>query len=110
MKTLINAPLDELTRTEILTAVDNVLLDIFKNDIMLAPNRTYADRISLLFKVCSSIQLAEGKARALAVETIGREFRNPKFLPAFKARFKNEAEMKDVLLKVKAFLAGDRAA
>ncbi len=110
MKTLVNAPLDELTRTEILTAVDNVLLDIFKNDIMLAPNRTYADRISLLFKVCSTIQLAEGKARALAVETIGREFRNPKFLPAFKARFKNEAEMKDILLKVKAFLAGDRAA
>lgn len=110
MKTLVAAPLDEMTRSEILTAVDTVLLDIFKNDIMLAPNRTYADRISLLFKVCSSIQLAEGKARALAVETIGREFRNPKFLPAFKARFKNEAEMKDILLKVKAFLAGDRAA
>ena len=110
MKTLVAAPLDEMTRTEILGAVDAVLLDIFKNDIMLAPNRTYADRISLLFKVCSSIQLAEGKARALAVETIGREFRNPKFLPAFKARFKSEAEMKDILLKVKAFLAGDRAA
>ncbi len=109
MKALVAAPLDEMTRTEILTAVDNVLLDIFKNDIMLAPNRTYADRISLLFKVCSSIQLAEGRARALAVETIGREFRNPKFLPAFKARFKTEAEMKDVLMKVKGFLSGDRA-
>ena len=108
MKTLVAAPIDELTRSEILTAVDNVLLDIFKNDIMLAPNRTYADRISLLFKVCSSIQLAEGKARALAVETIGREFRNPNFLPSFKQRFKNEAEMKDILIKVKIFLAGDR--
>ncbi len=106
MKTLIAAPIDEMTRSEILTAVDTMLLDIFKNDIMLAPNRAYADRISLLFKVCSGIQLSEGKARALAVETIGREFRNPKFLPAFKQRFKNEAEMKDVLLKVKAFLAG----
>ena len=108
MKTLVAAPLDETTRTEILGAVDSALLDIFKTDIMLAPNRTYADRISLLFKVCSGIQLSEGKARALAVETIGREFRNPNFLPAFKSRFKSDAEMKDVLLKVKAFLAGDR--
>ncbi len=105
MKALVAAPLDEATRTEILTAVDNVLLDIFKNDIMLAPNRSYPDRISLLFKVCSGIQLVEGRARALAVETIGREFRNPKFLPTFKQRFKSDAEMKDVLLKVKAFLS-----
>ena len=105
-RTLLAAPIDELTRSEVLAAVDGALLDIFKNDIMLAPNRTYADRMVLLLKVCSGIQLAEGKARALAVEAIGREFRNPKFLPQFKQRFKSEAEVKDILIKVKTFLAG----
>jgi len=105
-RTLVSAPIDEMTRSEVLGAVDAALLDIFKNDIMLAPNRSYPDRIALLLKVCSSIQLADGKARALAVETIGREFRNPKFLPQLKQRFKTEAEIKDILIKVKVFLAG----
>lgn len=109
MRTLVAAPIDEMTRAEVLGAVDAALLDIFKNDIMLAPNRTYPDRIALLLKVCSGIQLPDGKARALAVETIGREFRNPKFLPQLKQRFKTEAEIKDILIRVKAFLAGERA-
>ncbi|MEI6986316.1 MAG: hypothetical protein WCK65_09310 [Rhodospirillaceae bacterium] len=107
---LVAAPIDDLTRTEALNAVDVVLLDIFKTDILLAPNRSYADRMVLLFKVCSSIKLGEGKARALVVETIGREFRNPKFLPQFKQRFKSEAEARDILIKVKGFLAGEKNA
>ncbi|MEI8395261.1 MAG: hypothetical protein WCF85_11030 [Rhodospirillaceae bacterium] len=107
-RALVAAPIDDMTRSEMLGAVDNALLDIFKTDILQAPNRSYAERISLLFKVCSGIQLVDGKARTLAVESISREFRNPKFLPAFKQRFRSDAEVKDILLKVKAFLAGDR--
>ncbi len=107
-KTLLAAPIDEITRSEVLSAIDAALLDIFKNDILQAANRSYADRLVLLLKVCSGIQLLDGKARTLAVETISREFRNPNFLPLIKNRFKNHAELKEMLIKVKAFLASDK--
>jgi len=107
-RALLAAPIDEFTRSEVLGAIDSALLDIFKTDILQAANRSYADRLVLLLKVCSGIQLLEGKARALAVETISREFRNPNFLPLIKNRFKNHAELKEMLIKVKAFLASDK--
>ena len=107
-KSVLALPIDETTRTDILGAIDAALLDIFKNDILLAANRSYADRLVLLLKVCSGIQLADGKARALAVETISREFRNPNFLPLIKGRFKSQGELRDMLMKVKLFLASDK--
>lgn len=89
------SPVDDVTRAEVLHTVDNALLDIFRTDILNAPNRTYLDRILILAQTATAMPLPDGKAKLFAAQTIGKELKNPRFLPAYIAKCRNEAEKAD---------------
>jgi hypothetical protein len=98
------ADMDADTKTRLLGDLDMTLLDIVRTDVLNAPNRSFMDRILQLMKLCAASPLPEGKARACAVEAVGRAVNSPEFLEPFMKRFKAEAERKQALLSLRNLL------
>jgi hypothetical protein len=98
------AEMDAETKARLLADLDNTLLDIIRSDVLNAPNRSFMDRILQLMKLCAASPLPEGKARACAVEAVGRAVNSPEFLEPFMKRFKAEAERKQALLSLRNLL------
>ena len=98
------AEMDEDTKSKLLADLDNTMLDIIRLDVLNAPNRSFTDRILQLMKLCAGSPLPEGKARACAVEAVGRAVNSPEFLEPFLKRFKAEAERKQALLSLRSLL------
>lgn len=98
------AEMDADTKTRLLGDLDTAMLDIIRVDVLNAPNRSFMDRILQLMKLCAASPLPEGKARACAVEAVGRAVNSPEFLEPFMKRFKAEAERKQALLSLRNLL------
>ena len=98
------ADMDAETKARLLADLDTTLLDIVRTDVLNAPNRSFMDRILQLMKLCAASPLPEGKARACAVEAVGRAVNSPEFLEPFMKRFKAEAERKQALLSLRNLL------
>ncbi|EWY40148.1 hypothetical protein N825_03605 [Skermanella stibiiresistens SB22] len=98
------AEMDPDTQAKLLTDLDATMLDIVRIDVLNAPNRTFMDRILQLMKLCAASPLPEGKARACAVDAVGRAVNSPEFLDPFLKRFKAEAERKQALLSLRSLL------
>jgi hypothetical protein len=98
------ADMDADTKARLLGDLDMTLLDIVRTDVLNAPNRSFMDRILQLMKLCAASPLPEGKARACAVEAVGRAVNSPEFLEPFMKRFKAEAERKQALLSLRNLL------
>jgi hypothetical protein len=84
--------------------LDGALLDILRNEVMNAPGRGYFDRVLGLIKLCGATPLPEGRARALAAETVGRAVGSAEFLGPFLGRFKTEPEKRQALNALKGLL------
>ncbi|CAK0753772.1 putative TIR domain-containing protein [uncultured Gammaproteobacteria bacterium] len=104
MNTLIKAPFDEGAKTEMMATFDQTVLDILKNDVVLAAGRSYFERIVLLVRICTTSPPPAGNSLAFASELIGRELKNPKFLPAYIQRFKTDDERKQAMGRLRDFI------
>ena len=101
---LAGSPLDSDVKGEIITALDTAVLDIFKTDILNAQNRTYIDRVLALVRVTGALPMVDGRARAFVSEIVSREVKNPKFLPAYLGKCKDERERAEAVLNLRTLL------
>lgn len=98
------SPVDQQTRIDVVSAVDAALLDIFRTDILNAPNRTYMDRIVTMIRTATQPMLPDGKAKLFVAEIVGKELKNPKLMPAYVGKLRSEQERSEAIAKLKTLI------
>ncbi|WP_207478187.1 hypothetical protein [Arenibaculum pallidiluteum] len=91
------ATIDPGSKARLQDELDAALLELLRTDVMGAANRSYSERVVTLIRLCGACPLPEGRARSMAVETIGRALAGQEFVSSFLKRFRTEAERKQAL-------------